>query len=79
MEKHVMGARERAKHMGIRKHFAHQVMHKRHSTLVRVPTSSQLTDILTEPLHLLQWQACVAGIVTKVATSEGTSVLKRGR
>jgi hypothetical protein len=34
---------------------------------IRVATSQQLADILTKPLHfpqwLLEWQACVAGIL----------------
>ena len=33
--------------------------------LVRVPTSSQLADILTKGLHYPQWQACVEGILSK--------------
>ncbi len=67
----VIGARERAKHIGIRKPFAHQVMQdgKVKLILIHAPTSSQLADILTKPLHFPQWQACVAGILNKkVAT-----------
>ena len=66
---HVIGGRERAKHIDIRKHFAHEVIQNGHMTLVRVPTSSQLADILTKPLHFLQWQACVAGILSKAVTT----------
>ncbi len=68
-------------HIDIRKHLVHEVMQKGHVTLVRIPTSesSQLADILTQPLHLPQWQACVAGILGKaVSITQGTSVLKRG-
>jgi hypothetical protein len=65
----VIGGRERAKHIDIRKHFAHEVIQNGHMTLVRVPTSSQLADILTKPLHFPQWQACVAGILGKAVTT----------
>jgi hypothetical protein len=37
--------------------------------LVRVPTSSQLADILTKGLHYQQWQAHVEGILSKKAKS----------
>jgi hypothetical protein len=52
---HVVGGRERAKQMDIRKHFAHQVMQNGHMELIRVATASQLADILTKPLHFPQW------------------------
>jgi hypothetical protein len=61
-----MGARQ---HIDIRKHFPHEVIQNGDMKLVRVLTSSQLADILTKPLHFLQWQACVAGIVNKTHTS----------
>jgi hypothetical protein len=68
---HVIGGRERAKHIDIRKHFAHEVIQNGKMTvmLVRVPTASQLADILTKPLHFPQWQACVAGILNKKVTT----------
>jgi hypothetical protein len=65
----VIGGRERAKHIDIRKHFAHEVIQNGHMTLVRVPTTSQMADILTKPLHLQQWQACVGGILGKKITT----------
>ena len=43
----IIGGRERAKHIDIRKHFAHEVIQNGEMRLVRVPTSSQLADILT--------------------------------
>ena len=66
----VIGGRERAKHIDIRKHFAHEVIQNGHMRLIQVPTASQLADILTKSLHFPQWQACVAGILCKkVATT----------
>ncbi len=56
------GNRERAKHMDIRKRFAHAAIHDSSMRLVRAPTALQLAVILTRGLHLPQWQACVAGI-----------------
>ena len=53
-----------AKHLLV-KHFAHEVIQNGEMRLVRVPTSSQLADILTKGLHYPQWQACVEGILSK--------------
>ena len=64
---HVIGGRERAKHIDIRKHFAHEVIQNGKMKLIHVSTVSQLADILTKPLHFPQWQACVAN--KKVATT----------
>jgi hypothetical protein len=75
----IIGGRERAKHIDIRKHFAHEVIQNGEMRLVRVPTSSQLADILANGLHYPQWQACVEGILSKkVKLTQGTPVLKRG-
>jgi hypothetical protein len=66
----VIGGRERAKHIDIRKHFAHEVIQNGHIKLVRVSTTSQLADIVTKPLHYPQYLACVAGILgSKVVTT----------
>jgi hypothetical protein len=46
-------------------HFAHEVIQNGEMRLARVPTSSQLADILTKGLHYQQWQACVEGILSK--------------
>jgi hypothetical protein len=59
----VIGGRERAKHIDIRKHFAHEAIQNGYMRLIRVPTSRQLADILTKGLHLPQWQACLEGIL----------------
>jgi hypothetical protein len=62
---HIIGGRERAKHIDIRKHFAREVIENGQMKLIRVDTANQLADILTKPLHFPQWQACVAGILNK--------------
>jgi hypothetical protein len=41
----VIGARERAKRIGIRKHSAHAAVRNGHLRLVRVDTSNQLADV----------------------------------
>jgi hypothetical protein len=61
----VIGGRERAKHIDIRKHFAHEVIQNGKVRLVRVPTASQLADVFTKPLHYPQWKACVEDILGK--------------
>ena len=66
---HIVGRRERANHIDIRNHFAHQVMHKGHMKLVRVSTSTQLADMWTKPLHFPQCHTCVAGIFNNKITS----------
>jgi hypothetical protein len=52
----VIGRWERAKHIDIRKHFAHEVIQNGEMLLVRVPTVSQLADIFTKGLHYQQWR-----------------------
>ncbi len=65
----IIGGLERAKRIDIRKHFAHEVIQNGEMRLVRVPTSSQLADILTKGLHYQQWQDCVEGILSKKVKS----------
>ncbi len=55
----VIGGRERAKHIDIRKHFAHEVIQNGEMLLIKVPTLAQLADILTKGLHLQQSTLCV--------------------
>ncbi len=60
-----LGGRERAntaKHIDIRKHFAHEAIQNGHLRLVRVDTSEQLSDIFTKGLHPPAWKACVSSI-----------------
>ena len=61
---HVIGGRERAKHIDIRKHFAHETIQNRQMRLIQVETSSQLADIFTKPLQLQQFLACRDGLLT---------------
>ena len=60
---HIVGRRERAKHIDIRKHFAHEVIHNPHTRLVRVSTSQQLADIFTKALPLQHFERCVIGLM----------------
>ena len=53
----VISGRERAKHIDIPKHFAHEVIQIGHMKLIRVSTTSQLADILTKQLHFPQYLA----------------------
>ena len=65
----VIGGRERAKHIDIRKHFAHEVIQNGEMRLVKVPTKDQLADILTKGLHLPQVRACVDGLLGRKPVS----------
>jgi hypothetical protein len=60
---HIIGGRERAKHIDIRKHFVHEVIHTgiRHMQLIRVPTDEQLADNFINVLPLLQFERCLMG------------------
>jgi len=69
---HVIGGRERAKHIDIRKHFAHEVVQNGQMRLIHVATEAQLADIFTKPLHFPQWKACVEGILGKTLTVTST-------
>ena len=60
---HIIGGRERAKHIDIRKHFAHEVIQNRHMRLIRVSTSDQLADIFTKALPLPHFERCVLGLM----------------
>ena len=64
----VIGGRERAKHIDIRKHFAHEVIQNGEMRLVR-PTALQMADILTKGLHLLQVLTCVDGLLGRKPVS----------
>ncbi len=58
----------RAKHIDIRKHFAHGVIQNGDMLLIKVPTSAQLADILTNGLHNPQSTMCVEGILGRRRT-----------
>ncbi len=55
--------RERAKHIDIRKHFAHEAIQNGHLRLVRVDTSEQLANIFTKGLHTPAWKVCISSIL----------------
>ena len=62
---HVIGGRERAKHIDIRKHFAHEVIQRQEMRPIKIDTSLQLADylqladIFTKPLPYPQFIECV--------------------
>jgi hypothetical protein len=60
----VIGGRERAKHIDIRKHFAHEAIQNGHLRPIRVSTTQQLADIFTKSIHLPQWEACITSILS---------------
>ena len=59
----IIGGRERAKHIDIRKHFAHEAIQNGHLRLVRVDTSEQLADIFTKGLHSPAWKVGISSIL----------------
>ena len=59
----VIGGRERAKHIDISKHFAHEVIQREEMRLVKIDTSLQLADIFTKPLPYPQFIECLEGIL----------------
>ena len=57
---HMISGRELAKHIAVRKHFAHETIQKdqnRKMSLIKVNTSSQRADIFTKQLQLQQFLA----------------------
>lgn len=60
---HVIGGRERAKHIDIRKHFAHEVIQNREMRLIKIDTTGQLADIFTKALPYPLFSACIQGIL----------------
>jgi hypothetical protein len=63
-ESNVIGGRERAKHINIRKHYAHEAIQLGHVCLVRVATADldQFANVLTRGLQQLQHRACISAI-----------------
>ncbi len=59
----IIGGRERAKHIDIRKHFAHEVIQNRHMRLIRVPMDEQFADIFTKALPFPQFERCQMGLM----------------
>ena len=61
----VIGGHERAKHIDIRKHFAHEAIKNGHLILKKVPTTLQLADIMTKGVKQPQWDMCMIGMLGK--------------
>jgi hypothetical protein len=59
----IIGGRERAKHIDLRKHFAHEKIQEGYIRMVRVDTSAQLADVFTKSLQPLQFGNCMSGIL----------------
>ena len=59
----IIGGRERAKHIDIRKHFAHEAVRNGHLRLVRVDTSDQLAHVFTKGLHPGPMEECLSSIL----------------
>jgi hypothetical protein len=54
----VIGGRERAKHIDIRKNFAHEVIQNGHICLVRVDSANQLPDVFRLHKELAAGTVC---------------------
>jgi hypothetical protein len=60
----IIGGRERAKHIDVRKHFAHEAVSNVRMTIVKVATTtSQLADIMTKGVRQAQWEMCTTGLL----------------
>ena len=59
----MIGGRKCAKHIDIRKHFAHEVIQNQEMRLVKIDTTLQLADIFTKPLPYPQFLECLRGIL----------------
>ena len=69
----VIRGRERAKHIDLRKHFAHETIQNRHMQLIKIDTSHQLADLFTKALPPAQFLACINGILrNRGATTSGS-------
>ena len=66
---HVMGGRERAKHIDIRKHFAHEAVQNGHMRLFKIPTEYQLADLLTKGLNLIQFEKGLHSLLREVPST----------
>ena len=61
----VIGGRERAKHIDIRKHFANETIKNGHMTLKKIATTAQPADIMTKGITRPQWEMCIKGLLGK--------------
>jgi hypothetical protein len=60
---HLVGGRERAKHIDIRKHFAHKAVQNGHMRVYKIVMEFQLADIFTKELQLHQFESCLHGLL----------------
>ena len=70
---YVIGGRERAKHIDLRKHFAHEAVQNGEIILYKVPTRDQLADILTKGLSKMPFDHCMAGLFGAPEAARGTT------
>jgi hypothetical protein len=56
-------ALQRAKHIDIRKHFAHEAVQNGHIWLYQISTKHQLADLLTKPLQLGPFERCLYSLL----------------
>ena len=61
----VIGGRERAKHIDIRKLFAHEAAQIGHPRLKRVSTDDQLADVFTKSLQPAQFSSIIARLLRR--------------
>jgi hypothetical protein len=71
----VIGGRERAKHIDIRKHFAHETIRNGYITLKKVATTAQLADIMTKGVTQPQWEMCIKGLLGQPLQPSNKSVV----
>ena len=60
---HIMGGRERAKHIDIRKHFANEAVKNGHIRLFPIPTEFQLAEVLTKGIHRSRFECCLYSLL----------------
>jgi hypothetical protein len=60
---HVIGGRERAKHMDLREHVAHETIQNRMMRLIKIDTSKQLADIFTKLVAHVHFIGCICRIL----------------
>ena len=61
----MIGGRERAKHIDIRKNFAHEAAQIGHLRLKRVSTDDQLADVFTKSLQPAQFASIIARLLRR--------------
>ena len=59
---HVIGGRERAKHIDLRKYYAHEAVQNGYLRLIKIDTANQLADVFTKSLHPRPFASCISGL-----------------